>query len=75
MSNQFEQTLEAVYQFIRTYIHQRQMSPTWREIAEACHMSHTTVPRYLDRLEIQGRISWQPGLRRSIRLLEISEKR
>jgi hypothetical protein len=34
-------------------------------------MSHTTVPRYLDRLELQGHITRQPGLRRSIRLIEV----
>jgi SOS-response transcriptional repressor LexA len=69
-----QQMLEDVYTFIRDYTHTNHgLAPTLREIATGCYISHPTVLRYLDVLEIQGRIARQPGRARSIRLLN-SEK-
>jgi|FLYN01.1.fsa_nt_gi repressor LexA len=61
---------EQVYVFIRTYIRQHRHPPTVREIGSACHMSHSGVIRYLDRLEARGRISRKPGKSRGITLLD-----
>ncbi len=61
-------TINQVYDFVRAYIQTRGYSPSLREIAAGCHMGRSTVTRYLDRLEVQGRIVREIGTARSIRL-------
>ncbi len=58
-----------VYDFIQAYIDEHGFAPTQREIALGCYMSKTNIIRYLDRLEMQGRIIRIPGQPRSIRLV------
>jgi len=62
---------ETVYAFIQTYMGQHGYAPTLREIAAGCYISYTTVVRYLDRLEWQGRIMREPGRARSIRVVVV----
>ncbi|MBI5670287.1 MAG: MarR family transcriptional regulator [Chloroflexi bacterium] len=64
-----EQTVYAVYAFIRVYIREWGYAPSIREIARACYISPGNVYRYLDKLEGKGLIERQPGVARSIRLL------
>lgn len=62
---------EKIYQFIETYIAEKGISPSLREIALACGgLSLSTVTQHLDRLEGQGRVfrSWYKS--RSLRLLK-----
>lgn len=61
-----QQTTEQVYNFIRDYIHQYGIAPSQHEIALACYLGESTVLRYLDRLEAQGRIIRHLGKARSI---------
>jgi len=67
---QFAQTdfAEVVYAFIEKFIHEHGYSPSMREIGFGCHIGRSTVLRYLDRLEAQGRISRELGTARSISL-------
>lgn len=66
--------LEAIYIFIRDYIHQHGYAPSIREVAGACYMTPGNVHRYLDRLEARGRITRQAGVARSIRLVDGNEE-
>lgn len=68
-----EQTIQAVYAYIRVYLHQYGYGPSIREIARDCFMSPANVYRYLDWLEARGYITRQSGVARSIRLLEHNE--
>ncbi len=59
-------TLEQVYAFICRHWQQFGYGPSMREIAESCFISRPNVYRYLDRLEMQGRIVRDAGTARSI---------
>jgi DeoR/GlpR family transcriptional regulator of sugar metabolism len=63
-----QQTLEAVYTFIQNYIAKYSISPSLREISKGCFMSTSTIYRYLDKLEAEGRIIRYAGQARSISL-------
>lgn len=71
--DQGRQTMEFVYEFIRGYIHEHGFSPSVREISSGCYLGRSTVSRYLDRLEDNGRISSEAGIARSIALVEEPE--
>jgi SOS-response transcriptional repressor LexA len=62
-------TVDMVYAFIHQFIEQHHYSPNYREIANGCHIGVSGVGRYLDRLQLQGRIEYEPGKARSIRLV------
>lgn len=62
-------TAEIIYAFIRAYIQEYKISPSLREIAEGCYMTHGNVGRYLKKLEAQGRIKRYPNISRGIRLV------
>lgn len=63
-------TTEAVYQFIQEYIQREGIAPSIREIAEACYLGRSTVPRHLDRLAAWGWIVQRPGRARGIVLVD-----
>ncbi|PJF39887.1 MAG: winged helix-turn-helix transcriptional regulator [Chloroflexi bacterium] len=65
-----DKTIEQVYFFIATYDKNYGRSPSMREIARGTFLSLGNVVRYLDKLEMQGLISREPGIARSIRLLD-----
>ncbi len=67
-------TAEIIYDFIRAYIREYQISPSQREIAEACFMTVGNVGRYLKKLEAHGRIKRYPNISRGIRLVNGDEK-
>lgn len=63
--------LEAIYRYIEVYLTRNSgLSPTIREIADGCHFNVSTIVRYLDILEAQGRIQRKANTSRSIRLRE-----
>jgi hypothetical protein len=62
-------TVEAVYNFVQHFIEERHYSPNYRQIAVGCHIAVSTVARYLDHLQAQERIEYEPGMARSIRLV------
>lgn len=64
------ETVEQVYEFIKTYIREHTYPPNLTEIAKQCHMSRTNVTRYMDRLEGMGRIARNPNVARGITLLD-----
>lgn len=66
-------TTEAVFTFIEGYIAKEGIAPSQREIAEACYLAPSAVPRHLDRLEAWGRIARLPNKARSIRLIAIPD--
>jgi DNA-binding MarR family transcriptional regulator len=60
---------DTVYAFICRYIRESGgLSPSQREISDGCFVSKGAVSRYLDRLEMQGRIVREEGKARTIRL-------
>ena len=67
--------VDVVYDFIRHFIEQKHYSPNYREIATGCHIGYSGVGRYLDRLSAQGRIEYEPGKARSIRLVELAAEK
>jgi DNA-binding MarR family transcriptional regulator len=54
------------YLFQREY--QRELPPTFQEIADAMGYSVAAVDRILRRLRSAGFLTWQPHIRRTIRL-------
>jgi SOS-response transcriptional repressor LexA len=60
------ETLEHIYEFICRHWDQFGYGPSMREIAESCFISRPNIYRYLDRLEVQGRILRDAGTARSI---------
>lgn len=66
----FSDMTETIYDFIREFITERKISPSLREIADACYIGHSTVIRHLDKLEADGRITREPNTARSIILLD-----
>ena len=63
------QMLEDLFAFICGYNRQFGYSPTMRELSESCFMSRTNLYRYLDKLEMQGRISRDAWVARGITIL------
>jgi len=61
---------EGVYTFIRDYIREHRIPPSIREIATGCYIGRSSVVRYLDKLEAQGRLILHPGQARGISLTE-----
>lgn len=69
MREELEASLECIYRFVDAFIEEHGYSPSLREIGAACHLGRTTVSRYLDKLEGQGKIAREIGRARSIRIL------
>lgn len=65
-----ETMTDEVYDFIADYVATHGYPPSTRDIASGCCLSRGGVTRYLDRLQMSGRIEREPGKARSIRLLE-----
>ena len=65
-----ETLAKSVLCFIQEYMAEHHYSPSIREIGEQCGMGRATVTRYLDRLEVQGHITRDPGIARSITLTQ-----
>lgn len=64
---------EQIYRFIKDYVHDQRISPSYKEIADACYISISTVDKHLSKLEWQGRIARLRHQPRSIRLLDEDE--
>jgi len=59
---------ETIYNFIVKYIDERGISPSYREISEACFIGKSSVSRYLDQLEAEGRLLRELGQPRTLRI-------
>lgn len=67
MSNGDNKTIDRVYNYIRNYIEQNQISPSVRDICAGVGLKSTSsVHTYLKQLDSQGVIEYRPGLRRAI---------
>jgi DNA-binding MarR family transcriptional regulator len=66
--------MERVYAFIKAYIADKDIPPSIEDIATGVYLSRGGVLRHLDRLEGMGRLSREPGIPRSIRLLGKSDE-
>lgn len=61
---------EKIYTFIREYISEHGYSPSIRDIENATGAGSTAqVAYHVNKLVIQGRITYTPGLARTIRLV------
>lgn len=70
------ETTRAVYVFVWEYYQEHGFAPTQQEIADACFIVRSGVPRHLDRLTIWGWIERESGKARSFRpLIEPEEAR
>jgi repressor LexA len=64
-------TTEAIYDFVRDSIVNKQMPPSRREIQEATGVKSTsTVSYHLEKLQEQGRIKLYPGFARGIAIID-----
>lgn len=61
--------MDRVYDFIREYRDEQDISPTYKEIAEGCFIAKSTVEKFLIQLEADQRITRKRGVPRSIRLV------
>lgn len=69
MSIRKDAATRRLYDFIRDYIHQHRMPPTYGEMMEGAAISSKSVVRfYLDHLERQGLLEKAPGVSRGVRL-------
>ena len=64
------ENLTRVYTYVRDYILEFGYSPSLMDIAEACYLSRGSVVRYLDILVARGKLNREPGVPRSIHLLD-----
>lgn len=64
-------TGEKVLDTIIAYQRQHERPPTVREIAQALDMASTGgIHRWLEILRSQGKIEWEPGKSRTIRVIQ-----
>lgn len=67
-------TINRVYNYIRDYIEQHQISPSVRDICAGVGLKSTSsVHTYLKQLDSQGVIEYRPGLRRAIVIKQSSD--
>jgi DNA-binding MarR family transcriptional regulator len=59
-----------ILRFIQQYVREHTYPPSLNEIARGCYLSRSSVSRYIDRLQMQGRIARDFGIARGITLLE-----
>lgn len=64
------QSTQKVYAFIYEYKQINGYAPSIRDIAAGCQMATGGVVYQLDKLEAQGRLIRDPGVARSIRLVQ-----
>ena len=68
-------TIDRVYNYIRDYIEQHQISPSVRDICAGVGLKSTSsVHTYLKQLDSQGIIEYRPGLRRAIVIKQSSDE-
>lgn len=60
---------EQVFLFICQYDTEHSYPPSVRDIAKACFLSPSSVLQHLYKLEVQGKISREPGRARGITIL------
>ena len=65
--------IEEIYGFIHDYIEEHGFSPSLREISTGCFTSATNVVRYLDKLQMDGRVTREWRVPRSIVLLDADD--
>lgn len=69
-----ERELDRTVRFLRSYIDRHGYAPSIRETQTALRLASTSVVAYrLKMLERRGVIHWQPGLSRTITLIEQKE--
>lgn len=61
---------DLVYGFISRFVERNGYSPTVREIADGLGISTSTAYYHLTQLRDEGRISYKPGMSRTIKLGE-----
>lgn len=59
-----------VLELIETLLHERGMPPTQRELAERYGCHYRSLQRHLERLRRKGRVTWEEGVPRSLRILQ-----
>lgn len=65
------QVLDAIMQFTREH----KYPPSVRDLCDMLNLSSaSTVHGYLERLKIQGLLTWEPGSPRTLRVLEGGEQ-
>lgn len=74
-NTELDTRLEPVYVYLVEYVNFCGYAPSLREIANHCHLNHTTVMRYLDKLQAKGLLTREDGKARSIVLLEYDEQK
>jgi hypothetical protein len=67
--------LEIIFRYICDYIERVGYAPSIREISRNCYVSQSNLYRYFDLLEIQGRITRDPGRARSITITPVPKPR
>jgi DNA-binding MarR family transcriptional regulator len=70
MPIQNEELTEEVYRFIINYTREHGFAPSLRDIAAGCYVGSGTITRHLDRLEMMRRITREPGIARSIKIVD-----
>lgn len=66
---------QKVLDAIRVFINAKGYPPTYRELAPPLETTHTTVARHVRSLRDKGKLTFDPGVLRSIRLVDRIGKR
>jgi SOS-response transcriptional repressor LexA len=71
-----EDTRKRIMKFIKDYWKKNGCAPSLTEIAEGVSLStHNSVRTHLLVLQNEGKVAWQPGKMRTIRLVEAASVR
>lgn len=73
LAEQGDATRAKITSFIQSYIAQNGVSPALTEIAAGVGLaSHNAVRNHLLQLQSAGKVTWQPGKFRTLRVVEAS---
>jgi SOS-response transcriptional repressor LexA len=62
--------VDAIVTFIQTYTAARGFAPSVLDIKKQFGFSSTSMVKfYLDKLQQQGRVQWEPGMARTLRVV------
>jgi repressor LexA len=68
--NDLSQRQKEVFDYIEAYRQKRDISPTFREIADGVGLSLATTMIHIQNLRDKGCITWEPKSPRSIHLIK-----
>lgn len=71
MDERVDDTPDRLFSFIESYVDEWGFAPTNREMGSALNLPSTaTVQRHLEKLRDEGKVAWQRGRARTLRIVK-----